>query len=765
MELSVNVKLKHVVLGFVAIFRKFKFGLMPELIMCKSINRTNMKIQRIILFLLFNALTQSILFGQGQQISLDDLFRKGTFNPKSVRGITSMADGVSYLVFERDGRVVKYSYKTGEELAVLFNAKDFENKAMESLSGYSICSSEKKLLLETEREDIYRHSYVANFFVFDIENKHLEPLSEGGKQQLATFSPNGQLVAFVRENNIYIKSLTNGEERQVTFDGKFNHIINGAADWVYEEEFALVTGMQWSPDSRMLAFYRFDESHVKTFSMATYNNMLYPQSYDFKYPKAGEENSFVSIHVFDITSGTTKTMGAGSETDQYIARIKWTPIPNQLSMVRLNRLQNKIDILVANAQTGSSSILYSEENKFYIEEPNDNYPTFTSDGKFFIITSERDGFEHIYLYDMSGKLVRQLTTGNSEVKTLYGVDSKRKVVYYQAVDGIPTQTAVFEVGFDGKKPKKLSFQNGSNTADFSSTFDYYLLFHSSINQVPRVTLHGRNGKLVRVLEENAKLKEVVSSFAMPQKEFFKFKTSEEVELYGYMVKPLNFDENQKYPVLMYQYSGPGSQSVIDRWRIGWDEYLATQGYIVVCVDGRGTGGRGETFKKITYGQLGFYETIDQIEAAKYLQKLPYVEPNRIGIWGWSYGGYMSSLCLFKGADVFSMAIAVAPVTNWRYYDTIYTERFMGLPQVNASGYDDNSPINHVEKLNGKLLLIHGTGDDNVHVQNSIELAEKLIQAEKQFTMMLYPDKNHGIYGGNTRMHLYTLMSNFVRENL
>jgi dipeptidyl-peptidase-4 len=724
-----------------------------------------MKKYRFIVLASILAISTCSLFAQGQRITLEDLFRKGTFNAKSVRGITSMNDGASYLAFEKGERIVKYSYKTGEELSILFDVKEHELKALEDLSGYSISPNEERILLETESEAIYRHSFVATYFVYDISTKKITPLSSEGKQQLATFSPNGNSVAFVRGNNIFIKSLITNEEKQITFDGEFNHTINGAADWVYEEEFALTTGMQWSPDGRRLAYYRFDESRVKTFGMATYNNKLYPENYEFKYPKAGEENSIVSVHVFDLQSGLTQKMDVGEETDQYIARIKWTKNAEKLSLVRLNRLQNKIDILIADAATGVSSVLFSEVNKYFIEEPNDNYPTFTDDGKYFIVPSERDGFEHLYLYNMSGKLVTQLTKGTNEVKELYGVDSKRKMVYYQAIDDNPVRTAVFAVGFDGKKPQKISPISGSNAADFSSTFDYYIHFSSSINQLPKVTLHDRSGKLVRTLEDNSKLKELVKGFAMPQKEFFSFKTSENVELYGYMVKPLNFDATKKYPVLMYQYSGPGSQSVTDRWRIGWDEYLATEGYLVVCVDGRGTGGRGEAFKKITYGQLGYYETIDQIEAAKYLQTLPYVSAERIGIWGWSYGGYMSSLCLFKGADVFSMAIAVAPVTNWRYYDSIYTERFMGLPQTNPAGYDDNSPINHVEKMKGKLLLVHGTGDDNVHVQNSVELAEKLIQAEKQFTMMFYPDKNHGIYGGNTRMHLYTLLSNYVRENL
>ncbi|MDX9848345.1 MAG: S9 family peptidase [Tenuifilaceae bacterium] len=700
-----------------------------------------------------------------QLISLEDIHRNGTFAARSVRGIVSMNDGEHYTVMERGGKVSKYSYAKGELVEVLFDASAFDNPALKQFAGYQLSADETKMLITTDVNSIYRHSFTASYYIYDIASKSLTPLSDNGAQMLATFSPNGQNVAFVRDNNIFIKNLPSNTEKQITFDGEFNHIINGAADWVYEEEFALTTGIQWSPDSRRLAYNRFDESNVKVFHMPMFQNQLYPPNYSFKYPKAGEENSLVSIHVYELESESMKTMDIGPETDQYIARIKWTTNPEQLSMIRLNRLQNKLEILLADAKTGQSSVLYTEENRYYIEEPNDDYPYFTEDGKHFIITSEQDGYSHIYLYGMNGQLVRQLTKGQNEVRSIYGYDAKGKRIYFNHFDGTPMRTSVSWVSVDGKKQGKVSTLPGTNSADFSNGFKYYIHFHSSVNTPTLVTLHNAKGKELRVLEDNAKLKETIAKYQIPQKEFFTFKTSEGVELNGYMVKPLNFDETKKYPVLMYQYSGPGSVTVTDRFGIGWDQLLATEGYMVVAVDGRGTGGRGEEFKKMTYGQLGYYESIDQIEAGKYLQTLPYVDAKRIGIWGWSYGGYMSSLCLFKAPQVFSMAIAVAPVTNWRYYDTIYTERFMGLPQNNPNGYDDNSPINHVDGLQGKLLLVHGTGDDNVHVQNAVELAEKLIQAEKQFDMMLYPDKNHGIYGGNTRMHLYTLMTNYIKANL
>lgn len=708
---------------------------------------------------------QSIAQVEKQRITLENIQRDGTFYARSIRGITSMNDGEHYTVIESGGKIAKYSYAKGKRVDILFDAENFDIPSLKKISGYELSADENKILLSTNVVPIYRRSFTADYYIYDIQKKTVAPLSNNGVQRLATFSPDGQKVAFVRENNIYIVRLNSGKETQITFDGKFNHIINGAADWVYEEEFALATGMQWSPDSKQLAFYRFDESDVKVFSMSMFQDQLYPENYTFKYPKAGEDNSIVSIHAYNLDTEETKTMDIGNETDQYIARIKWTINPNQLSMVRLNRLQNKVEILLANAESGSTKVLYTETNEHYVEEPNDDYPLFTSDGKYFIIPSEMDGYNHIYLYNMNGKLETQLTSGKNEVRKVYGYDARSKRVYYTCFDESPMRTAVKWISLDGKKHEKLSQRIGTNSAAFSKTFKYYIHFHSSVSTPTLVTMHNAKGKELRVIEDNAKLKETLATYEIPQKEFFTFTTSEGVTLNGYMVKPPTFNENTKYPVLMYQYSGPGSITVTDRFGIGWDQHLATEGFLVVAVDGRGTGGRGEAFKKMTYGKLGYYESIDQIEAGKYLQSLPFVDAKRIAIWGWSYGGYMSSLCLFKAPEVFSTAIAVAPVSNWRYYDTIYTERYMGLPQDNPDGYDDNSPINHVEGLQGKLLLVHGTADDNVHVQNAIELAERLIQAEKQFDMMMYPDKNHSIYGGNTRMHLYTLLTNYLKNNL
>lgn len=699
-----------------------------------------------------------------QQITLDDLFKKGTFRANSIWGLSPMNDDEFYTAYNDKRQVAKFKLATGEQVDVLFDPSAFDVADLKAMSGYQLSADETMMMVETNPQPIYRYSYKAENYIYNIKTQELKRLSENGPQMNATFSPDGSKVAFVRSNNIYIVDLQNFEEIQVTTDGEYNSIINGAADWVYEEEFALTTGLQWSPDSKKLAYFRFDESRVKMFNMTMYERNLYPENYTFKYPKAGEDNSIVTIHVYNLDSKATSQMDVGPDTDQYIARIKWMPTSDKLCMIRLNRLQNQIDILMADAASGNSESVFTETNKYYIEEVSDDYLTITPDGKRFILTAERDGYKHIYLYDWQNKAIQQITSGSNEVISVSGYNPKEKTIYYLGYDQSPLRKAVFSVDSKGQI-RKLSPNSGTNSAVFTKNYKYYMVYNSSITSPLSVTLYKANGKQVRVMEDNQKLKEKLVQYDIPQKEFFTFKTSEGVELYGYMVKPLNFDSTKRYPVMMYQYSGPGSQSVTDNFRIGWDEYLATQGYMVVCVDGRGTGGRGEQFKKMTYGQLGYYESIDQIETAKYLQTLPFVDGSRIGIWGWSYGGYMSSLCLFKGADVFRMAIAVAPVTNWRYYDSIYTERFMGLPQDNPLGYDNNSPINHVDKLKGKFLLNHGTADDNVHFQNSVEMIEKLVQAGKQFDVMVYPDKNHGIRGGNTTMHLYTLMTNYIKENL
>jgi len=494
---------------------------------------------------------------------------------------------------------------------------------------------------------------------------------------------------------------------------------------------------------------------------------LYPKSYEFKYPKAGEENSQVSIHVYDLESGNTTRMDVGEEDDQYIPRIKWTQDANTLSIMRLNRLQNELDILHANAETGESKAVYREQNPYYISEASDQTTTYLEDGEHFILNSEQDGFFHLYLYNFVSGEITAITSGNFDVSSFIGYDKKSKTLYYTSYEKSTIERHLYSISLDGKKKKRISTRPGNNSASFSKTFKYYILNNSSANSPNHITLHNQKGKEIRVLEDNQKLIEITRQYGFSKAEFLTVPTAGGQELNAWIIKPAYFDSSKEYPLFMYVYGGPESQNVIDSWgrRGPWFQMLAQQGYIVACVDNRGTNGRGEAFRKSTYMKLGELETIDQLEAAQWFGSQSYIDADRMGIFGWSYGGYMTSLCMTKGKGTFKMGIAVAPVTTWRYYDTVYTERFMRTPQENPEGYDQNSPINFADGLQGKFLLIHGSGDDNVHYQNSMDFVEALIQADKQFDMQFYPNKNHGIYGGNTSMHLYKRMSDFIMENL
>ncbi len=728
--------------------------------------------QRKLTVLILFILSVSTLFAQ--KITLEDVIAKGTFRQKSVQGLASMNDGLHYTTLENGGReIVKYSYRTGQKVATLLDIATLKNDSLQSVSDYTFSSDEGKVLLMTDRKPIYRRSFTAQYFVYNFATKELSRLSGKGVQQLATFSPDGERIAFVRENNIYVKSLRFGTERQVTTDGEFNKIINGAPDWVYEEEFEFNRAFEWSPDSKQLAYIKFDESEVNTFSMPIYKgispefkeNALYPGEYKFKYPKAGEKNSVVSVWVYDIKAGQNIQMETGKETDIYIPRIRWTNKGTNLSIFRMNRLQNRLELLFANSFTGDTRLIFTEKNQRYIETDFLDNLQFLPDEKSFVTLSEQDGFKHLYLYDFGGVKIRQLTEGKFDVLQYYGFDPVTKMFYYQAAAVSPMQREVYGVSIDKKKKVTLTTKVGTNNVSFSNGFKYYINTYNNLTTPNLVTLHEISGKQIRVLEDNEALKTKLSGYQMPQREFFTFTTSEGIALNGWMIKPLGFDANTKYPVLMTQYSGPNSQQVLDDFRIDWNNYLAQEGYLVVCVDPRGTGARGEEFRKCTYGQLGKYESDDQIEAAKYLAKQSYVDGKNIAIWGWSYGGFMSALCLAKGGEVFKAGISVAPVTNQRFYDTVYAERYMGLPSQNPEGYDQNSPIALASGIKGKLLLVHGLADDNVHFQNAIEFAEAMVQSGVQFQMMAYNNRNHNIRGGNTSMHLYTMFENFMKDNL
>jgi dipeptidyl-peptidase-4 len=715
-----------------------------------------------------------LLSGQGNgKITLDDVIKNFTFYPRSVYGMNSMNDGIHYTMAAEGTAIVKYEYETGKAVDTILKPDVMKRDSLPNFDGYNFSNDESRILLSMRTEPIYRFSSKADYYIFTIPSNELKRLSSNGRQQLATFSPDGSMVAFVRDNNLFIVNLLSGEEKKVTTDGRYNYIINGAPDWVYEEEFGFSKAYAWSPDSKKIAYVRFDESTVPMFNMTMYagqkpelkNNVLYPENRTFRYPKAGESNSLVTVHVYDLKTGADIRMDIGKETDQYIPRIKWTNDPRILCIYRLNRLQNRLELLAAQASTGQSKVFYSEENACYISENNFDALAFLRDNAHFLWLSERDGWNNIYLCSMSDHSVKRIPTGNFDVKECYGIDEDRGVIYYQASELSPVRTEVYSIRIDGTGKKRISDKAGNNSAGFSKKYQYCKLTWSNYATPDYVALYNSQGNFVRVLEDNQDLNNKLKSYSYSIPELFTFITSEGVELNGAMLKPPDFDPANKYPVFMYVYGGPNSQTVIDSWNFGWDNYLAQEGYIVVTVDGRGTGARGEQFRKMTYLQMGKYETIDQVEAAKYLGTLPYVDPERIGIWGWSFGGYLTLMCMTKGEGIFKMGIAVAPVTSWRYYDNIYTERFMRKPQDNPNGYDENSPLNFSDKFQGKLLIIHGTGDDNVHVQNTLEFTERLVQANKDYSVLLYTNRNHGIYGGNTSYHLFRNMTKFILENL
>jgi dipeptidyl-peptidase-4 len=680
-----------------------------------------------------------------------------------------MNDGVNYVDIESYGsqtNLSQFDLKTGKKIKELVKGEDvkFNNKPL-NLYTYQFSPNEDKLLLYENRENVYRRSPKANYYVYDIATKKTIQLSDKGQQMFPLFSPDGKKIAFVRENNLYIKYLETGAEIIVTSDGEANKIKNGWADWVYEEEFSRADYFDWSMNSQYLAYVKFDETKVKEYTMDYYKAELYPTQYTFKYPKAGEENSIVSVHIFDEESKRTVTADIGTEKDIYIPRIQFTNNPLVLSITRLNRLQNKLELLFTDVVGGKGVVAYTDESKTYVDVTDDL--RFIGD-KGFIISSERDEYNHLYYYDISGKLINQITKGQFDVTEFSGYDEETKTLYYVSTENGATNRDVYSIKLNGKDKKRLSTKSGFTSFEFTPGYKYYISTYSDANTPPVYELNSINGKTVKVLEDNAALKSKMKNYNLSTKQFFKFKTSEGVELNGWMLKPQNFDSTKKYPVYMYAYGGPGANEVNNNWDgtdYFWHNYLNQEGYMVVCVDNRGTQGRGRQFKHSTYLQLGKLETIDQIETAKYLGSLPFVDKTRIGFQGWSFGGYMASLLISKGGDVFKTAVAVAPVTNWKYYDNIYTERFLRKPIDNKSGYEDNSPTNFVKDIKGKFLLIHGSADDNVHLQNSMELANAMVSKNIPFDFMIYPNKSHGISGGLTRLHIYSKIFKFVKENL
>lgn len=713
-----------------------------------------------------------------QKVTLRDI-AQGTYRAQGISGLKPMLDGEHYTQISSDHkRIVKYSFKTGEEVGTLFDVTTARDCDLKSFDDYILSPDEKLILIQTETQPIYRHSFTAVYYIYNVKNNKMEPLSNNGPQQVPLFSPDGNQIAFVRNNNIYlVKLLFGNSESQVTKDGEYNHVLNGIPDWVYEEEFSFNRAFDFSADSKMIAYVRFDESAVPMFSFPWYKGLApektsyatYPGAYEYKYPKAGEVNSKVSVHTYDIKSHVTRKMDLQIDSDGYIPRIKFTSDPEKLAIMTLNRHQNRLDLYMANPRSGLCKVAIRDEAEQYIKES--AYSNIKFYPEHIVMMSEKDGYNHLYLYTIAGNLVKQITKGQFEVTSFLGWDQKANVFYYASNEGSPLRTAIYKIDGKGKKTK-LSTRTGSNSAIFSTNQKYYINTFSNISTPTLITLNDNRGKELTTLLDNSKLKAQTAQLNMPQKEFFTFRTSSGVELNGWMMKPANFNANKKYPVILHQYSGPGSQQVIDRWGIGsfgdgglFEAYMCDKGYIMVCVDGRGTGGRGAAFEKCTYLQLGVKEAEDQVETARYLGTLPYIDGKRIGIWGWSFGGYNTLMSMSDGSGTFKAGVAIAAPSDWRFYDTVYTERFMRTPKENAEGYDAGSAIKRAPQLKGSLLLIHGTADDNVHYQNCAEYSEALVQAGIQFDMQMYTNRNHGIFGGKTREHLMNRVANFFIQNL
>ena len=711
------------------------------------------------------------------KITLKDVTGK-TFTPKYITGVDPIKGTDRYASISNDGRqIIEYAFKTGNQTRVLFDIANTHGESIKQLDGYTLSPDGKRMLIQTNTHKIYRRSFTADYYIYTIQSRKLEKLSTGGPQQIPTWSPDGNQIAFVRDNNIFlVKLLYDNAESQITKDGKFNEIINGVPDWVYEEEFSTNRSLCFTADSRMLCWIKYDERKVKEYSLQLFMgshptmkaNEVYPGTYTYKYPKAGEDNSIVSVWSYEIQTHKTNRLQVPLEGDGYIPRIKSTNDANRIIVFTMNRHQDVLNLYAVNPRTTLSQLLIKEQGDKYVKE--EAMEGIAIGQNSILLPSDRDGYMHLYLYNMNGSLIRKIGDGNYDITSIYGYDETTGDVYYQAAGINPHDRQVF-VSHKTGKTERLTDTNGWNKAIFSGDYKYFLNTWSNYNTPYVFTIRDNKGKVLSTPVDNKELKEKVKTYGFNGRETFSFTTSEGVKLDGWMVKPKDFDTNKKYPVILFQYSGPGSQQVIDAWNAGsmgnggaFDYYLAQQGFIVVCVDGRGTGGRGAAFEKCTYLKIGELESRDQVETALWLGKQSYIDKERIGIWGWSFGGFNTLMSMSEGRPVFKAGVAVAPPTNWRYYDTIYTERYMRTPKENGSGYATN-PIQRANALHGALLICHGMADDNVQPQNTMEYTEALIQADKDFKENIYTNRNHGIYGGNTRTHLLRQISNWFIEHL
>lgn len=715
--------------------------------------------------ILFAALLCLGLNLYSQSYNLTDIVN-GVYTPAGVKPMVSSADGLYYYQMnEENTAVIKFSYSTGEAVETLFDTQKARECSFDTFQGFLVSPDEYRVIVYRDKEQIYRHSFKATYYYHDVRRNLVRRLSDNpSKQMIPTFSPDGKMLAYVIDNDIWMTKFDFDTESRVTKDGEFNKIINGATDWVYEEEFAVTQLMEFSPDNNLLAFIKTNESEVSTFAFQEFNEMLYPGFYSYKYPKPGEKNSVVDCYVYDINSQTTRKMDIPIGEEDYIPRIKFTTDASQLAVMTLNRNQNKFDMYFVNPRSTVAKLILRDENKYYIDSNTFGSIHFMNDR--FTYLSEKDGYSHIYIYGNSGTLQKQLTSGNFDVVNLLAVDATTGTVFYQAADESPMTRNIYKTTIDKQITQKLSPQSGFNTATFSTNGKYYINSWSNTSTPTIYTVHEANGKQVRVLEDNQIVATRVKNAQFPQKEFFTTTAADGItKLNGWLIKPHNFNSSIKYPVVMIQYSGPNSQQVLDRYGAEWYYALAQQGFIVASIDGRGTGARGQEFRKQTYLNLGVLESDDQVAGARYLSSLPYVDSNKIGIWGWSYGGYNVLMSMSRGQGIFKTGVAIAPVTDWRFYDTVYTERFMRTPQQNAKGYDNASAIKLANELKGNLLIIHGSSDDNVHLQHTMEYTRALIKADKHFDMFIFPDKNHFINGDNSRLYLYDKVIQYLKKSM
>jgi len=707
----------------------------------------------------------SIITLQAQHYTLQDIL-EGKFSARGVKPMESSADGMHYYQTDAENTaVIKFSYATGKAVDTLFSTRKARECTFDRFEGFLVSPDETRVLVYRDREQIYRHSFKATYYYHDVRRNMVRKLTENGsKQMVPVFSPDSKMLAYVCDNNIWLVKFDFTTESQVTKDGELNKILNGITCWVYEEEFGVTRLMEFSPDNKFLAYVRTDESEVPQYRFQTFNEQLYPDFYAYKYPKAGEKNPQVECRVFNIAEKTIRTVKVPLEKDGYISRIAFTNDPDQLAVMTLNRDQNRFDMYFASPRTTIAKLILRDENTYYIDSDFLKTIHFLPDR--FTYISEKDGYSHIYIYGLTGTLQKQLTSGSFDVTDLPMVDPQTNTVFYVAADESPLRRNIYKINIDKGRPEKLSSKPGYNTASFSKNGKYFVNRWTDLHTPTEISLCDANGKMIRLLEDNADVAQRVVEAGLPRKEFITVPAADGItQLNGWILKPANFDPSKKYPLVMIQYGGPNSQQVADRYGVDWEYALLNEGFVVACVDGRGTAARGEEFRKQIYLNLGIKEADDQVMAARHLGNLPYIDKNCIGIWGWSYGGYNVLMSMSRGKGIFKAGVAIAPVSDWRFYDTVYAERYMRTPQQNPSGYDNGSAVKLAGSLQGNLLLIHGTADDNVHFQHTIEYARALIAADKPFDMFVFPDKDHSIYGGNARTYLYKKVIDFYKKNL